>query len=168
MRKKMLKQAGISVLIVLALFIATNSNIKVLEKGADTVMTQMRVNYTVDDVKAAAKVGVKAVSSIPAKAQYAATVMSGKASYGEPIDERYEGKRANVYSVGAGQVIAVGENEEIGRYIRILHGGDGESLYGNLKEIFVEVPTKVKKGQMIGVYEKKKNKKFHYSFKDFN
>ena len=166
MRRKILRQTGFCVLIVLALLISKNSNIPVLERGADTVMTQMAVNYTVDDMKTMAKKGVVAVSSIPAKVNETVSVMTGKSAYGEPIDEKYTGKKAAVYAVGSGEVTAVGENEEIGKYIKITHGNDGESLYGNLKSTYVEVPAKVKKGQIIGLYEKKEDKEFYYSFKE--
>ena len=62
---------------------------------------------------------------------------------------------------------AVGENEEIGKYIKITHGDSGESLYGNLKSVNVTVPGRVKKGDIIGVYEKSEDKEFYYSFREF-
>ncbi|MDO4545339.1 MAG: M23 family metallopeptidase [Bacillota bacterium] len=168
MRAKLLKQAGICVLIALALLISKNSNIGILEQGADTVLAQMSVNYTAEDIKEGAQRGVAAVASLPGKVNTAVSVMTGTSSYGDPIDEEFDGDEATIYAVGAGQVTAVGENEEIGKYIRITHGSDGESLYGNLKKTYVEVPSKVKKGQIIGIYEKSDTAEFYYSFREFN
>ena len=168
MREKLIKQTGIFLILVLALFLSKNSNITVLERGADTILTYAAVNYTTDDIREAAKKGATAVSAIPGKVGGAVSVMAGKPAYGDPIDENFRGQQASVYAVGGGQVAAVGENEEIGKYIRITHGDQGESLYGNLKDIYVEAPSRVKKGQIIGLYEISDDKEFYYSFREFN
>lgn len=168
MRERLMRQLGICLLIVMALYVSKISDIKVLERGADTVLKQMSVNYTKEDAVKAAKKGAIAVSSIPDKIDDAVTMVTGKPMYGEPIDEKYSGKQSSVFAVGNGQVAAVGENETIGKYVRITHGKDGESLYGNLSKTFVEVPTKIKRGQIIGVYKKSNTKEFYYSFKEFN
>ena len=83
---------------------------------------------------------------------------------GEPIDEKRHGKQSSVYAVDSGQVVATGEDETIGKYVRISHGKEGESLYGNLEKILVKVPVKVKKGQIIGAYNNSSKKEFYYSF----
>ncbi len=166
MKSKMLKQAGILVLVALALFISKNSHIGVLERGADTVLTYMEVSYTADDVKAAAEKSKAAAVSVTSRINDTVAVIAGKPSYGEPIDEEFSGNQTSVYAVGAGEVTAAGENEEIGRYVKITHGDAGESLYGNLKSVNVTVPSKVKKGQIIGIYEKSEDKEFYYSFRE--
>ncbi|MFQ8602293.1 MAG: peptidoglycan DD-metalloendopeptidase family protein [Anaerovoracaceae bacterium] len=168
MRKRLIKQAGFCLLIALALFVSKNSNIDILEKGADTVISQMEVNYTKDDAVNTLKKGAVAVSAVPDKFESAVSTVTGKPMYGEPIDDSYSGSRASVFAVENGEITAVGENETIGKYIRITHGKDGESLYGNLDKTFVEVPEKVKRGQIIGTYKKSEDKEFYYSFKEFN
>ena len=55
MMEKIAKQAVLTFLIALALFISKNSHIAVLEKGADTVLGYMDTDYTVEDMKAAAE-----------------------------------------------------------------------------------------------------------------
>lgn len=167
MKRRILKQAGITVLAVAALFIAENSHAPVLERGSDAVLSYMEVNYTAEDIKGAAAKGKATAASISASVNDAAGVIAGTPSLGEPIDEEYSGNSTAVYAVSGGNVTAVGENEEIGKYIRITHGAVGESLYGNLKSVNVAVPSKVKKGQIIGVYEKEKDKEFYYSFTEF-
>ena len=64
-------------------------------------------------------------------------------------------------------MIAVGENEEIGKYIKIKHGDQAESLYGNLSEVHAIASANVKKGQIIGIYDKTEGKEFYYSFQEF-
>lgn len=168
MKNKILKQAGVAALVVLALLISKYSHIGVLEEGADTVLSYMEVNYSADDLVSAAGKSKEVAASVTSKVNDTVGTITGKSSYGEPIDEVYLDNQASVYAVSGGQVTAVGENEEIGKYIKITHGDTGESLYGNLKTVNVTVPSKVKKGQIIGVYEKSENKEFYYSFKEFD
>lgn len=168
MKERLIRQLSICVLIAIALFVSETSDIKVLNQGADVVLKQMAVNYTKEDLGKAAEKGAAVISSVPEKVDRAVTLVTGKPVYSDPIDEKYRGKQASVFAVGNGQVAAVGDSETIGKYIRIVHGKDGESLYGNLSKTFVEVPAKVKRGQIIGVYKKSNSKDFYYSFKDFN
>ena len=167
MLKKMLIQAGVCVLIAGAFIIAQNSGIAAVKQGAQSVLEYMSVSYTAEDVKAAASRTTEVFAVITGKVDTAVDVMTGKPVYGKPIDEEYEGNKTVVYAVGGGKVTAVGENEEIGKYVRITHGDQAESLYGNLKSIRVKTPANVKKGEIIGVYEKKAGKDFYYSFKEF-
>ena len=167
MGKKILKQAGMVLLIVLALFISKNSRIGILEQGADTVLSYMEVSYTAEDAKKAADKGKAVAASVTGTVNDAVGAIAGKSSYGEHIDDEYTGNKAAVYAVGGGDVTAVGENEEIGKYIRITHGDTGESLYGNLASVNVVSLSKVKKGQIIGIYEKQEGREFYYSFKEF-
>lgn len=167
MINKMLKQSAAVVLILLALLISKNSNIGVLEEGAAVVLNYMEVDYTSDDVKSMAEKSRDMAVSVTSRVNESVGVIAGKPSYGQAIDEKFTGKQTSVYAVGGGEVTAVGENEEIGKYIKITHGDSGESLYGNLKSVNVTVPGRVKKGQIIGIYEKSEEKEFYYSFRDF-
>lgn len=168
MKRKILEQTCICIIIVLALFISKHSNISVLEKGSETIMAYMETNYTFQDFKNAANKGSQVVASLPGKVSGAVAVMRGKPTLIDPIDKEYENGKAAVYAVAGGEVTAVGENEEIGKYIKITHDSMGESLYGNLKAVYIKVPSRVKKGQIIGIYEKNKDKEFYYSFREFN
>ena len=160
------KQASVCLLMALALLISKNSGFVVLEKGAESVMSHMSVNYTKETIQTAADKGRSAAASATGRVENAVSVIMGKPVYGAPIDEELEGSRAPVYAVAGGQVVAVGENEEIGRYIRIVHGNQAESLYGNLHTVNVSAPSNVKKGQVIGVYEKMEGKDFYFSLKE--
>ena len=168
MMEKIAKQAVLTFLIALALFISKNSHINVLEKGADTVLGYIDNDYTVEDMNAAAEKSKDMAASVTAKVGETVSVMAGKSRYGEPIDDEFEGDTTSVYAVGGGEVASVGENEEIGKYVRIIHGDSAESLYGNLKSVEVSVPARVKKGQIIGVYEKDEKREFYYSFRELD
>ena len=168
MREKIRKQTVFCVIAVLAIFISENSGIAALEKGAEKVVSCMSVDYSAGDIAAMAAKGAEAVSGLPAKAEKAVDVVVMKSRYGEPVDERYSGENTAVYAVGAGKVSAAGENESIGKYVKISHDSDGESLYGNLDKVLVKVPENVKKGQIIGIYREDSGKDFYYSFRDFD
>ena len=55
----------------------------------------------------------------------------------------------HVYSVGGGIVSQVGEDIELGKYIKIVHGNEIISVYGGCSQIYVQALEKVKKGQLI-------------------
>ena len=167
MKRKILEQTCFCIIITLVLFISKNSNTPLLEKGAESVLNYMKTEYTAEDVKKAVHTGSELVSALPAKVSGTIAVMKGKMTLGKTIDEEYENGRAAVYAAAGGEVTSVGENEEIGRYVRITHGSMGESLYGNMDSVYVEVPERVKKGQIIGIYRQKEDREFYYSFKEF-
>lgn len=160
------KQTGICAMIALALLISKNSGVTALEKGAESVMRHMSVNYTKESIKAVADKGKDVAVSATGSVENVVSMITGKPTYGEPIDKEFDGNRTPVYAVAGGQVISVGENEEIGKYIRIVHGNQAESLYGNLCATEVSAPSNVKKGQIIGIYEKNEEKDFYYSLKE--
>lgn len=167
MLRKMLIQTCICMSMMLAVLLAKNCEFAAVRTAADAALEQMSINYTAADMKKAAGKTAEAFTGLNGKVEDAVDVITGKPVYGEPIDEDYERNEALVYAVGGGKVTAVGENEEIGKYIKITHGNQAESLYGNLKSVRVSTPVNVKKGQIIGVYEKVDDKDFYYSFKEF-
>lgn len=167
MKRKIIEQTCFCIIIALVLFISKNSNTPLLERGAETVLNYMETEYTIEDLKRAAQKSRNLAADLPAKVSGTISVMTGKMTLGDPIDEKYENGSAAVYADAGGEVTSAGENEEIGRYIRITHGNMGESLYGNLESVYVGVPERVKKGQIIGTYKKKDGKDFYYSFKEF-
>ena len=50
-----------------------------------------------------------------------------------------------------GEVTEVGENDSIGRYVRLCHGGDIEVLYGHCERIEVQVGDAVKAGDTVAL-----------------
>lgn len=150
MVRKILIQTFCCLIIVFVFMVAEKSTVPEVQKGTEAVLNYMSVDYTKGDIK---NVTDKAAEVF--------------ASYGEPIDKEYDGDETLVYAVGGGEVTSVGENEEIGKYIKIIHGNKAESLYGNLKTVKVNTKNNVKKGQIIGTYSKEVGKEFYYSFNEF-
>lgn len=167
MRKRLARQIFACILVIAAFVISGNSGVKVLQDGTYALLGYMMQDNTADDIRECAEKGMTFVSELPAKAGKDVETMVRKDRYSEPVDEKNNGRNTAVHAVGAGQVTAVGDSEEIGKYIKITHEGDGESLYGNLSSTLVKVPENVKKGQIIGVYNADSDKKFYYSFRDF-
>lgn len=164
MKEKLIKQAVMVLLFALAITIADHSHIGVLKRGAEVIQSQMAAECTWSDVKKAGQKTAAAASILPDKVDETVQLVTGKPMLGEPIDEKRHGKRSSVYAVDSGQVVAAGEDENIGKYVRISHGKEGDSLYGNLEEILVKVPAKVKRGQIIGTYDNSSKQDFYYSF----
>ena len=64
--------------------------------------------------------------------------------------------------VSNSRVSAVGENEKIGKFVKITHGEEAESIYGNCRAIQVKELERVKKGQTIATFEKTADNEFYY------
>ena len=60
------------------------------------------------------------------------------------------GSKNNIYAVADGSVIAIGEDGNGGRYIRIDHGNEITTLYEGCSNIDVNIGDRVIKGEKIG------------------
>ena len=167
-KSKLFKQTGICLLIVLAFFAAQKSNIPQLNRGSEAAVAYLSKNYTVSDVLTFARDSAKAVAKAPVAVTNAVLSAEEGSRYGEPIDDVKNGETVTVHAVAAGTVSAVGENEKIGKFIKILHGEDAESIYGNCETIHVKELERVKKGQAIGTFKKEKNTEFYYRLSELN
>ena len=167
MLRKIFVQTFICFIFVVMIMTASESKIEPIQRFAESFIENMSISNIKEDIKTTAADLSDGFKKFTGRTSEAIDVMTGKPIYGEPIDEVYDGDETPVYAVGGGKVIAVGENEEIGKYIKIKHGDQAESLYGNLSEVHVIASANVKKGQIIGIYLKNENKDFYYSFKEF-
>jgi len=59
-----------------------------------------------------------------------------------------------VKAVMDGLVISVGQDSELGKYIRLKHEDDLETVYGHLKDIYIKQNESVKQGLIIGTVGK--------------
>lgn len=157
--KKIVIQTIICLLLVAGYNAAIDSNIDSIKNVAQTVSVQMNKEYTSADIKAGKNAAVQVFTNLPTKIS---TVFEDR-EYGEPIDEAFSGNSTLVYAVAGGTVTTVGENDTIGNYIVISHGGESESIYGNLSQIKVKSMQKIKKGQIIGSFSKSNGSDFYYS-----
>lgn len=164
-KTKLWKQAGICLIIVLTFALAQNVKIPQLNKGSEAVVAYLSKNYTTGDVMVFAKNSVQTLARTPAAVTNAILSSKESSEYDAPIDEAREGQTVSVYAVEAGTVSAVGENDKIGNFVKILHGDEAESIYGNCSEIYVKEMQRVKKGQIIASFTKKDDLEFYHSVK---
>lgn len=157
--KRIVIQAVICLLLVAGYHAATHSDIDRIQNVAQAVSGQLHKEYSASDIKEGTNAAVQAVTSLPAKIS---TVFEGR-EYGEPIDEVFSGDSTPVYAVAGGTITTVGQNDTIGDYIVISHGGESESIYGNLSQIKVKPMQKIKKGQIIASFNKSEGSDFYYS-----
>jgi len=160
--EKFLKQAGICIIILLSVLVLQSLNITWVNKGLTVCSQQISKNYTVDDL---VTFGTGAIETMKgASAVIASVAISPNAGrYGEPIDEMRVGKVSSIYAVCGGTVIAAGEDEKLGRYIKIAHGNKSESTYGHCSTVYVRPLERVKKGQIIAEYENESEEEFYYA-----
>ena len=133
MKRKILEQTCFCIIIALVLFISKNSNTPLLEKGAESVLNYMKIEYTAEDVKKAVHTGSELVSALPAKVSGTIAVMKGKMTLGKTIDEEYENGRAAVYAAAGGEVTSVGgkrRNRQICQNNSWQHGRESVWQYG--------------------------------------
>ena len=160
--ERLLKQVGICIIILLTILVLKDLNISAVNNALEVASRQISRDYTLDDVMT---FGARAVSTVrDAQSVMASAVApNGGARFGEPIDAMVSGSVSQVYAVSGGTVIAVGENEEYGKYIRIAHGKEAESVYGNIRQVFVRPLERVRKGQVIAEYENANEQDFYYA-----
>jgi len=164
--KKLIAQTAVSILIMIFFSAARFSHVEALERASYKVIAHMQRNYSLQSIKECFNDVQGKTDELKECMDNTAAVIAGSSSYGKPIDESFEGDKTPVYAIAGGRVIAVGENEEIGKYVKIVHADQSESLYGNLEKVNVSVPANVKKGQIVGIYNKAKAEEFYYSLNE--
>ena len=159
--EKVLKQTAICIIILFTIMVLKDLNISAVDKALTVCSRQISKDYTLDDIMT---FGTKAVETMKgAQAVMVSTVEGGQIRYGEPIDQMVSGTVSQVYAVSGGTVVAVGENEQYGKYVRVVHGKESESMYGNCKTIYVRPLERVKKGQVIAEYDVYNAEDFYYA-----
>lgn len=167
-KSKLFKQSGVCLLIALAFFIAQKTDLPQLNRGSQAAVAYLSKNYTVGDVLTFAKDSAKAVARAPVAVTNAVLSVNEESRYAQPIDEAENGETVTVHAAAAGTVSAVGENEKIGKFVKILHGEDAESIYGNCETIQVKELERVKKGQAIATFKKEEQNEFYYRLSELN
>lgn len=160
--KRMILQIVICALLAAGYGVAWDSDIPPVRKAAQAVSAELNREYTVADLKQGGEVAVQTITRLPTKLSQAFE----DEEYGEPIDEAFSGDTALVYAVGGGTVTTTGTNGDIGNYVVISHGGASESIYGNLSQVKVAPMQKIKKGDIIGSFDKRTGKEFYYSISE--
>ncbi|MCB6994369.1 M23 family metallopeptidase [bacterium 210820-DFI.6.37] len=165
-KSKIVRQTIVCLVAAAVFFTASHTDIALLQKGSQTAVAYLSQNYTVGDGLAAAKTGVQTIAGAPAAMTGAILTAKEKMKFGKPIDDVKDGETVSVYAVGAGTVTSVGENDKIGKFIKITHGDEAVSIYGNCETIQVKELDRVKKGQAIATFKKEEGHDFYYSLNE--
>jgi len=162
---KLINQALICFVLAFAFIISGEAENQHIAKGRAFIEAELNKNYTIETMKEFASKSMNSVKTLPAIINKAVSAANAPMKYGEPIDELLpESGNTSIYSVGGGIVINTGTDELIGNYVIISHGNEAESIYGNMESISVNTMDRVKKGQLIGMYNVENEKDFYYKF----
>lgn len=131
----------------------------------DELVSVISVHYTAGDIFRKSKESIKTVTGIPAAVTNNIIGLSDTDQYGKPVDECREGTVTPVYAVSGGKIIETGENQELGKYIKIRHE-EAVSIYGNCSAIYMNKGEFVRKGQVIASYYSDKERPFIYNLSE--
>ncbi|MEG0829084.1 MAG: M23 family metallopeptidase [Anaerovoracaceae bacterium] len=161
---KILRQTGICIIIVFTFLLAKSVEVPQLNIGSEKIIQQMSKHYSVEEIMTNGSKAVKTIIVTPVTMTNNIISANKENKYGYPMDQVKEGSSGSVYAVGGGTVSVVGENQQIGKFVKVEHGEEAESIYGNLDNIQVKDLDKVKKGDIIGTFKNTGEKDFYYSF----
>ena len=167
----LLKQILICIIIVLLVIFIKKMDIAIVNQGMEKVQAQLDRDYKTADIYQGSKHLASKIKEVPQSISSAFQKSGSKLAFMPPTDEAaavmtfsdntvdsanakdklifQSDKELQVYSVGGGIVSEIGENDQYGKYIKIVHGDDIVSVYGGCSQIYVESLEKVKKGQII-------------------
>ncbi len=162
-KTKLWKQVGVCLIIVLAFALAQSIGVPQMNRGSEAVIAYLSKHYTAGDAMAFAKNSAQAVVQAPVALTNAILSSRESSEYAEPIDDAEEGQTISVYAMEAGTVSAVGKNDKIGQFVKIVRGDGKESVYGNCSKVYVKELQRIKKGQVIASFTKEENLEFYHS-----
>lgn len=160
-KKIALVQLCICLFIVTGYITIGNSGSELLKEKRSDFVAAMSKHYTASDIFTTGKDAVTTLIKTPTI--ITSYILNGQESqqYAEPIDPVAEGAITSVYAVNGGQVYETGENDELGKYIKIQHDG-AVSVYANCSRVYAKEGKHVRRGQVIGSYVQDENDKFYY------
>lgn len=175
--KKTLKQMAVCILIVLLAILIKSINTPFTNKTGEIINTYLQQEMNFRDAAKQTIKYVKEIPKLPDNAitvfnnftsgkessiEYIAPIKGQIISeYGESVDPILETKTfqrgldisvmegQNIVAASDGEVVEVGEGENLGKYIKIKHEENSFSLYGNCTEIPVIKGQRVKRGEKI-------------------
>ena len=160
-KRIILIQSVVCIIMLLCYMAAGKFDSEIIQEKRSQAVAAMSKHYTVSDIWDKGKSTASALIKVPAAVS--SYVMSAQDSqrYAEPIDPVAVGGITSIYAVSGGQVIETGENEELGKFIRIQHDG-AVSVYGQCSRIYAKEGKHVRRGQVIGSFLQEENNEFYY------
>lgn len=134
-------------------------------KVKNTALQYLGKNYSVEEIKETGEELVDKLVNAPAVLTNAVMQANEMNEFGAPIDEKDTDEVQAVHAVSGGSVVYSGIDKDLGFCIRIQHE-DKMSTYGNLESISAVMGERVKKGDIIGTFDKNNDEKFYYQLTD--
>lgn len=167
----LLKQLLVCIIIVLLVIVIKKMDVAIVNQAIDNAKAALDRDYKVADIMQSGKDLVAKVKQVPESVAAAFQRSGSKLAFSPPADQEaiiatfgeqtgeaggfekglqfQSDKELQVFSVGGGIVSEIGENEQYGKYVKVVHGDDIVSIYGGCTNIYVKSLEKVKKGQLI-------------------
>ena len=126
------------------------------DKKFDSVKKQVQAkisqNYSIEDLKAAGSECLEKVRKLPEKTA-------------EVVKEVNGGTVQSIRAVRDGLVVKTGIDPELGMML-VIRSENRNYTYGNLDQVLAVPGDKIKKGDIIGYYDKTSEKDLYYDFDD--
>ncbi len=160
-KKILIMQTCVCILMLCGYSAAGRFDSEKVQEIRSQAVAAMSKHYTVSDIWDKGKSAVSALIRIPTAVTSYVMSTGEPQSYAEPVDPVGVGSITSIYAVSGGQVIETGENEELGKYIKIQHDS-AVSVYGQCSRIYAKEGKHVRRGQVIGSFMQEENNEFYY------
>lgn len=134
-------------------------------KIKNTLDGYLSKNYSVDEIKESGAELVDKITGAPSALVNAVIEANEINEFGVPMDEKDTDGIQAVHAVAGGVVTYSGIDKDLGLCIKIQHEGK-LSTYGNMDSINAVTGDRVKKGTIIGTFNKKSGQDFYYQLTD--
>lgn len=134
-------------------------------KARNSVIDKASKHYSIDDIKDSGSKLMIELADAPEAITAAITQADVAKGFGAPIDKESDEIITPVHSVAGGRVIYAGIDKELGLCIKIKHN-EKTSVYGNLCTITAVTGDRIKKGEIIGTFDKSGDEEFYYNLED--
>ena len=162
---KLLIQAVICLTLFAAVRMSAVLDGEITGEIKDYIKVQFEKNYTIEDIRKAGDMLAGKIRETPATIASVITRANEAGEFGTPINKNDKDTIKTVHAVGDGEIIYAGIEKDMGVCIKISHG-EKTSVYGNLYTLTAVTGEKVKKGDVIGTFDKNGEKEFYYQLKD--
>ena len=131
----------------------------------DNIKAHIEKNYSIEEVKEAGAQLVEKLTQAPAVLTSVVVEANQYGQFSAPIDQDSDEQVQAVHATAGGTVIYAGIDSQLGVCIRIQHQNK-ISTYGNMYTLTAVTGERVKKGDIIGTFDRESGKEFYYQLED--
>lgn len=163
--RKILIQACICILIIFSVTLLNKSENTTLTGYYNRAKAIATYSITKEEALKNAMNFVDIAKKTPSKVASAVIDANQASKYANPIDKKSDSILVPVHSVAGGKVKAVGKDSDRGLFVEIMHEG-AVSCYGQLYDVKVLPDERVKRSEIIGIYNSENKEEFFYDLKE--